>query len=718
LLAFIHDLRKVPVVRVALPFAAGIALCTKVPCNPNDSFIAIIACLLLLFLFCIHLFFPKNSPVCQLFFGISVIIILFILGTISGSLPSFHPSVNIHEEEGFIVGRVREVPVEKERSVMIHVEAVWFSSDTANTSMNENVQVYLPGNFVPTGMIPGTLWLFYGQMMIISNRGNPGEFNYASYMQRRGYRYNMFCSAAGCLDSEPALKYLPARVRQRIMTNWDRDNPAVAVLSAVTLGYRPLLDRQTKQAFSDAGAMHLLAVSGLHVGMVWWILDLLLKFPQHSVRWRYLKLSLILLFLWFYAAITGFSDSVTRSVTMFSIVALSKTMNRNSSIFNTLLLSGFLMLALKPSRLLEPGFQLSYLAVFGIITLQPLGARLYHSAHMLIKRTLDLVSVSIAAQTATLPLVLLYFNQFPVWFILTNLAAIPIVSLLLAAFVIFSPVLVIYPEWPFLSSVLLTVAGFLQWIIGTISSLPFAAIREISLHPSVAAGMMISIVLTYGFLIYRRICYLICLMSVLALTMVTSSCLSHRFGSTISFELYNFNHATVMSERTGLIRNTYIIGQDSQTDHFLTDYIQSLGRYPIALKQHHIVHLTVEDSVHHETLFRLSENLWAFSLARQDILLVGRCHSDELRFILESRRWDLVIFRTGFPRITQEHFRHLQGVKVIGDGTLREYEIASLVSALNEATTVKQTGAFEMMVNETFRSYPKMVRLLGTGKRY
>ena len=655
----------------------------------------IIAFLLLLFLFCIHLFVPLKGPVGQLIFGVCVILFLFFSGSISGSLQPFHTSMDIHGTEGFIAGRVRDEPVEKERTTVIRVEAVWFSSDTINFNMNENVQVYLQRDKLPTGMIPGTLWLFYGEMMIIGNRGNPGEFDYASYMQRRGYRYNMFCSAAGCLDSEPALKYLPARVRQRIMANWDRDNPSVAVLSAVTLGYRPLLDRQTKQSFSDAGAMHLLAVSGLHVGMVWWILDLLLKFPRHSVRWRYLKLLFILVFLWFYAAITGFSDSVTRSVTMFSLVSLSKTINRNSSIFNTLLLSGFLMLALKPSRILEPGFQLSYLAVFGIIALQPVGARLYHSANKLVKRTLDLVSVSIAAQTATLPLVLLYFNQFPVWFILTNLAAIPVVSFLLAAFVIFSPFLIIYPEWTFFSSILLTVAGFLQWIIGTISSLPFAAIREIPLHPFVAAGMMASIGLFYGFLIYRRISFLVCLISVLALTMGTSSFLGYRFGSTISFELFNFSRATVMSERTGLVRTTYIIGQDPQTDPFLTDYIQSLGRHPFALKLHHIAHLTAEDTLHPENLFRLKEDLWAFSLADLDILLAGRCQSDDLLFMLECRRWDLVIFRTGFPRMTGEHLRLLHGVKVIGDGTLREYEVASLKSAVPEATFVHQTGAFQ-----------------------
>jgi len=164
-----------------------------------------------------------------------------------------------------------------------------------------------------------------------------------------------------------------------------------------------------------------------------------------------------------------------------------------------------------------------------------------------------------------------------------------------------------------------------------------------------------------------------------------------------------------MSERSGLVRKTYVIGQDSQSDHFLIDYIRSLGRYPIALKQHHIVHLATGDPVHPEKVFQLSDDLWALRLAHLDILLVGRCHTDNLRFILEGRSWDLVIFRTGFPRITDEHFLHLQGAKVIGDGTLRAYEIAFLESALPEAKAVQQTGPFELMVNETFRSYPKVV---------
>ncbi len=697
--AFILDLRKVPVLRIVLPFAAGIALQNSLQGFLHSSVLRIIALALPCVFFSFNLIVPLKSLAGQIIFGLCTIFILLFAGAIAGSLPAFSSTTTFNGMEGTIAGFVRDGPVEKEKSVMIRIEAVYFSNDTISASMNENVQVYLSRDTQAAGMIPGTLWLFHGDIMTIRNRGNPGEFDYASYMHRRGFRYNMFCSAAGCLDSIPALKYFPARVRQRIMAGWDHNDPAVAVLSAVTLGYRSLLDRQTKQEFSDAGAMHLLAVSGLHVGMVWWILDLLLKFPRHAVRWRALKFLFILTFLWFYAAVTGFSDSVSRSVTMFSLVSFSKAMNRNSSIYNTLLLSGFLLLALKPSRILEPGFQLSYLAVFGIITLQPVGARLYHSAHKLVKRALDLVTVSIAAQTATLPLVLLYFNQFPVWFILTNLAAIPVVSILLAAFVLFSPFLIIYPELTCFSSILLTFAEFLQWIISTISSLPFASIRKIPLHPIVASGLMASIGLCYGFFVYRRFCFLTWFIMVLALTVGSSSFLSHRFGSTISFELFNFNDATVISERSGLVRTTYIIGQNLQDDPFLNDYLHSLGRYPFAMKQHHMVHLTAEDMVYPKHLFPLSDHLWACSLAHLDILLVGRCQSDELRFILESQRWDQVILRTGFPRITEEHLRILQGVQVIGDGTLRAYELSYLKGAMPGATIVQQTGALQLIVN-------------------
>ncbi len=698
---FILDLRKVPVLRVVLPFASGIALCSCLPDLFHCHALVVVTLIIPSFLFFLSLFCPVKGLSFHLFFGICAILFLVFSGVISGSFSAFKSSTDFHGSNGFIAGRIIDVPIEKERSMMILIEAVYFSSDSLNVVMNENVQVYLPRDTPLNVLVPGTTWLFYGKMVALSNRGNPGEFDYASYMLRRGYRYNFFCSGAACMDSQPAFKYLPARVRQRIMDNWDRDDPSVAILSAITLGYRPLLDRQTKQSFSDAGAMHLLAVSGLHVGLVWWILDLLFRFPRNSAFWRYLKVSFILLFLWFYAAITGFSDSVTRSVTMFSLVSLSRTINRNSNIFNTLLLSGFILLSLKPSRILEPGFQLSYLAVFGIITLQPVGARLYHSASKLLKRIFDLVSVSIAAQTATLPLVLLYFNQFPVWFIFTNLTAIPVVSFLLAQFVIFSPFLLMFPGYTFFDSMLLTTAGFLQWIIGNISSLPFAALRDISLHPFVAVGLMISTATFFGYMVYKRVSFLVCLISVLALTFAIAATLNHKYRSSRSLELLNFQHTTVISERNGLIRSTYIIGDDIEIDPYFADYLRSLGRYPIVLKQHHVNSLKEKSTLLRGEVYMLSENLWALRSGPLEMLIAGGCRGDDLHFMLEKRSWDIILFRTGLPRMTEDHLRLLEGVRVIGDGTLREYEVASLKDNIPEATVVQQTGPILLLSDET-----------------
>ena len=528
------------------------------------------------------------SVLWQSFFSISPVL-LWAVFLLTNLVP------DLHEKSGCIAGWIKDSPVEKERSRVVQIEAAYFISDTAVVHLRENMQVYLRKETEISGLIPGTFWLFMGETVAIKNPGNPGEFDYASYMHRKNFRYNLFCSSARCMNSRPVSRYLPARIRQKIIANWDSEEAGTAVLSAITVGYKSLLDRQTKQAFSDAGAMHLLAVSGLHVGMVWWILDLLLRFPRNSRFWRTTKLLVILVILWFYAAITGLSESVTRSVTMFSLVAFSKTVNRHSNIYNTLLLSGFLLLFLKPDRIMEPGFQLSYLAVFGIITIQPLCSKLYVSSIRPIRWILDLVSVSIAAQLATLPLVLLYFNQFPVWFILTNLGAIPLVTVILVLFVLFSPFLILFPDVGFFSFVLLKLASLLNSVISLISSLPGAVISDIGLHPAVAFSLLVTIIAMVALFIYRRFIFLLAFLLFTMLTFCISIDLSKDQANQTSFEVYNFRRVTVFSEISGGVRNTYFLSGDQSIDFFTEEYIVSLGRNPVSLREHNIINLQKGD---------------------------------------------------------------------------------------------------------------------------
>ncbi|MGB0165751.1 MAG: ComEC/Rec2 family competence protein, partial [Luteibaculum sp.] len=202
----------------------------------------------------------------------------------------------------------------------------------------------------------------------------------------------------------------------------------LGVAAALIFGDKSLLEDEVKSAFAAAGAMHVLAVSGLHVGIVYLILLILLRKKNHQS----LKLQhclIIIAALWFYALVTGFSPSVQRAATMFSFVALGKGIQRNSNVFNLLAASVIVLIIADPLIITQVGFQMSYLAVLGILLLYPWLQSLWVPKTKIIKALWQISCVSLAAQIATGALGFLYFRQFPTYFLVSNLFVIPLATL-------------------------------------------------------------------------------------------------------------------------------------------------------------------------------------------------------------------------------------------------------------------------------------------------
>ena len=243
------------------------------------------------------------------------------------------------------------------------------------------------------------------------------------------------------------------------------------------------LDFEVKQAYAAAGAMHVLAVSGLHVGIIFLILNTLLAILDTSKKGRIVKAIILLISLWSYAMITGLSPSVLRAATMFSFVIMGTVLNRSSSIYNTLAASAFFILIINPNLLFEVGFQLSYVAVLGIVYLQPLIYKRIYTRWWLLDKVWAITAVSIAAQIATLPLTLFYFNQFPVYFMLSNLLVIPSAAVIL----ILGILLFIASPIPFISE-------SIGWVLNKfIEGLNFG-IKEIEVLPnSLIEGLSINV---------------------------------------------------------------------------------------------------------------------------------------------------------------------------------------------------------------------------------
>lgn len=283
--------------------------------------------------------------------------------------------------------------------------------------------------------------LFYGDKILVrgspqlvKSMGNPNAFDYVKYLKLQNIYHQHFIQMPQfkVISSKNAnwLMYYAILARQycdatfRKLIGSERE---YGLASALVLGIKDGLDSEVIQAYSNTGTTHVLAVSGMHVALIFLVLDRLIGKRFKKKRKAYFFFAAFALaFLWFYAFITGLSASVLRAVVMFSFIIVAKVVNRRTNIYNTLAVSAFVLLIYNPYLALSVGFQLSYLAVIGIVYLQPKFSELLTVRTWLGRETWNLICVSVAAQIATFPLSLYYFHQFPNYFLLSNLMVIPI----------------------------------------------------------------------------------------------------------------------------------------------------------------------------------------------------------------------------------------------------------------------------------------------------
>lgn len=267
---------------------------------------------------------------------------------------------------------------------------------------------------------------------------NPHQFNYRNYLQKSGMYHQMNLDRERILTtdkSSPTLAGIMASLRMqvdRMMSPRDFGSNEWSVIQAIILGQRDDISDTLYEQYKRSGAIHILAVSGLHIGILILIVQLLLKPFDLLPRMRIIKMIITVMVLWTYAVLAGFSASAIRAVTMFSFLAYAQYLNRPGTSFNILALSAsFILIFIDPLMLFQPGFQLSYAAVFSIVWLYPKLQRLWSPSNWVSLKIWQLISVSLAAQAGILPISLYYFHQFPVLFLVSNLLIIPFLGLIL-----------------------------------------------------------------------------------------------------------------------------------------------------------------------------------------------------------------------------------------------------------------------------------------------
>lgn len=415
---------------------------------------------------------------------------------------------------------IREHPEERERSILCRVALLGEVEQDTVTGCPRNhlFLAYFPKDSATVTLCRGDELLVSTRLAPPANNGNPDEFDYARYLRRKGYSGTAYVADghwrktghdASRTVSQVALDYREKVIGLYRSLGFETDE--LAVLAALTVGDKEELSDDIVETYSVSGASHVLALSGLHIGFLYALLLFVLR-PLWR-RWRRLKpllLLLLVLFLVSFAFFTGLSSSVVRSVIMFSLLAFAGLQPEKPLTLNTLAATAFLMLLCKPVWLFDVGFQLSFSAVAAIVLVQPKLYALWKVDNRFLRYLWGLMTVSVAAQLGTAPLVIFYFSRFSTHFLLTNLWVIPMVSLVLYSAVF----LLMLTPLPFVQHLFARVVEALvhvqNEVLRWIERLPGAAVDDIWLD--IWGVLLVYLFLGmayYGFLrlTVRRVCF-------------------------------------------------------------------------------------------------------------------------------------------------------------------------------------------------------------------
>ncbi len=303
---------------------------------------------------------------------------------------------------------------------------------------------------------------------------NPNQFNYKSYLAKQGIHHELFSEKGQFLklnSKKSTLLGLSAKFRNQIqesLNDYNFKKNELSVISALLLGQRQDISKELIKDYQRAGAVHILAVSGLHVGVILLILAFIFKPVERLKYGKFLKTIIIVFLLWMFAFIAGLSASVVRAVTMFTFLAIGMSFKRKNVVEFSFISSMFFLLLIKPMFLFDVGFQLSYAAVFGILWTQPKMYNIWKPRFKIFDFFWQLVTVSIAAQIGILPLSIHYFQQFPGLFLASNLVIIPFLGAVLigGVLVIILSLLNILPQFvvDFYGMIISSMNAFISWV--------------------------------------------------------------------------------------------------------------------------------------------------------------------------------------------------------------------------------------------------------------
>ncbi len=471
-----------PFVRLIIFFLAGILTTQLVPSSKeiNTGLMILLFVLFLLIAFILQF---KRIPYSYRWLpGLTLALCVFWSG-LSLSIIQNEQTHRILQQASYHswIGRLTTEPLIRKKNYKAEIKLTACADSNYSLKPALKAILYIPCNSQSGQLHAGDLLIFKGNFTKPKPPQNPDAFDYRHFLNMRGIDYVIFTSKNQWkkLAANPGFTLFPFFEHLRLnLLQVLKDNglsgQQYAVASAILLGNDELIDPEIRHNYAGAGAVHILCVSGMHVGIIFLIFSQLLFFLNKKKYGRIIKNILLVILIWSYAMLTGLSPSVSRAATMISMFIAAESLQRSYDPYNILAASAFLLLVFQPMLIFNVGFQLSYAAVLGIIALYPPLFRIFYFRIRLIRYLWAALAVSFSAQIGAFPVAAHYFHLFPNYFLLTNLAVFGLAYLILATGICLLSLAWIPPLAKLLGTFLSSQVFLLNKIVVFISRLPGA----------------------------------------------------------------------------------------------------------------------------------------------------------------------------------------------------------------------------------------------------
>jgi competence protein ComEC len=509
--SFIPIWRTAPFLRVIIPLICGI-LASHYLAGWWQWWPFVLATVIIFFLWAhwMALSFPK-------LYGIALFGCWLVLGAALYRLSRFENHTDFigkQYQKGALVAATLTTPPEP-KAKSFRAEATvrqWDSATGSWKALSGKVILYFAKDSFPAGLGMGSKIAFTKTLQPIRSAGNPGGFDYQKYAADHGWFFQLYVTKDEYVVAKEkgntGWRNWPYRARDFLLATLRRyiPNPLnLGVAEALLTGYRNDMDKELSLEYAGSGVAHIIAISGLHLGMIQAGLLVLLTPVARLRHGKNIRALIVIIFLWIFTLITGAGPSVVRSALMFTILLFGEVIGRKGNAYNSLAASAFLLLMWNPVVLFDVGFQLSYSAVLSIFMFNAPIGRWFQTGNRWLNKGWQMLVVTLSAQILTLPFVVYYFHQFPVYFLLANLLAIPLswvalnLSLLLTIFFFWLP-----PVATWLGKGIDLSIAAMNSSISFINALPMSRIENIYLPLPQAILLMLVIALLSGWLLLKN----------------------------------------------------------------------------------------------------------------------------------------------------------------------------------------------------------------------